>query len=169
MLWVLIDPKNDIQKPQILVVLWTSLRWPIVVEIGLRERAESQLPDALCQQVSALIDLRLPNCSLIKERCCTVSFFLLILTLFIWFLAWKQLGPMCRLVGALCEGLVQSREFIFLPMRPFYVTARSERWLRSRELVTTACHRGVWHLTDRTLRNTGREDWQAHMEPSDPQ
>lgn len=43
------------------------------------------LPDALCQQVKALIDLRLPNCTVIKERSCSVPFFLLILTLFIWF------------------------------------------------------------------------------------
>lgn len=42
-------------------------------------------------------------------------------------LAWTQLGSMWRLFGALCERLVQSREFIFLLMRPFHFTVRSER------------------------------------------
>lgn len=81
------------------------------------------LPDVLCQQVRALIDLRLPNCALIKEWSCSVPSFLLILTLFIWFWgghSWAQ-----------CEGLAYSREFIFLPTRPFHFSGRSEKWLHS--------------------------------------
>lgn len=88
-------------------------------------------PDALCQQVRALIDLRLPNCTLIKEWSCLVPSFLLILILFIWFWgghSWAQ-----------CEGLARSCEFIFLPMCPFRSVARSERWLHSRESEAIAC------------------------------
>lgn len=102
------------------------------------------LPDALCQQVRALIDLRLPNCTLIKERSCSAPFFLLILTLFIWL--WRG-HSWAQCVGALCEGLVRSQEFIFLPTRPFHSTARSERWLRSGE--STVCHTEFQHVADR--------------------
>ena len=52
-----------------------------------------QLPDEMCQQLRTQIDLRLPNCRLIKERSSSVPFFLLILTLFIWFCrghSWAQ-------------------------------------------------------------------------------
>lgn len=68
-----------------------------------------RLPDSLCQQVRALIDLRLPNCPVINETLCSVPSFLLILTLFIWFWgghSWVQ-----------CERLAVSPEFIFLRMR----------------------------------------------------
>lgn len=96
------------------------------------------LPDALCQQVRALIDLRLPNCALIKERPCSVPSFLLILTLFIWF--WRGHS------WAQCEGLARSREFIFLPTRPFHSTARSERWPRSGEPATAARRTEARHV-----------------------
>lgn len=75
------------------------------------------LPDALCQQVRALIDLRLPNCTLIKERV-LFSSFLPFDSDFIYFvLAWTQLGSMCRSLSAFGECLVRSREFIFFPTR----------------------------------------------------
>lgn len=72
------------------------------------------LPDALCQQVRALIDLRLPNCALIKERVLFGSFLPFDFDFIYFVLAWTQLGSMCRSLGALCECLVHSREFIFL-------------------------------------------------------
>lgn len=104
-----------------------------------------QLQDALCQQVRALIDLRLSNCTLIKERSCSVPFFLLIWTSIYLVLAWTQLGSMCRWFGAFWECLVRLCEFIFLPTRPFHVMARSERWLNSGESATAACHREAQH------------------------
>lgn len=77
------------------------------------------LPDALCQQVRALIDLRLPNCALIKERSYLVPSFLLILTLFIWF--W------CGRSWAQCEGLVRLREFTFLLTHSFFILQQDLR------------------------------------------
>lgn len=94
-LWLLIDPRHDIQKPQNVVVFSMSLGRQTALckiaecrkekEICLCERAGSHLPDAQFQQVRALIDLRLRDCALIKERSCSVPFFLLIWALFIWF------------------------------------------------------------------------------------
>lgn len=72
----------------VLKIKKTSLLWA-------HRKSLHHLPDALCQQVRALIDLRLLNCALIKERPCSVPSFLLILTIYL-VLAWTQLGSMWR-------------------------------------------------------------------------
>lgn len=102
-----------------------------------------QLQDAVCQQVRALIDLRLPNCTLIKEQSCLVPFYLLIWTFYLFGFGMDTAG--LNVFGACWECLVHLCEFIFLPTLPFYVMARSERWLNSRESETTACHREAQH------------------------
>lgn len=114
------------------------------------------LPDAPCQQLKALIDLRLPSCSVIKEQSFSVSFFLLILPFIYLVLAWTQLGAMCRWFGALRECLVHSQEFIFLPACPFHFMARAERWPHGGKPLTTARHREVQHVTDKTNTGEGR-------------
>lgn len=129
-LWLLIDLKHDTQKPQNPVVFSMSLddklHFGKLQGVEKKERNQfawacrkslHHLPDALCQQVRALIDLRLPNCTLIKERV-LFSSFLPFDSDFIYFvLPWTQLGSMCRSLSALCECLVHSREFIFFPTR----------------------------------------------------
>lgn len=102
------------------------------------------LPDALCQQVRALIDLRLPNCTVIKERSCSVPFFLLILTLFIWFWrghSWAQcVDRSVPSVNVWCAhvSLFSFRRVLFIPrgdlsggctagsQRPQHITERSK-------------------------------------------
>lgn len=125
------------------------------VKKGLREWAGRKslhhVPDALCQHGRALID-----CTLIKERCCSVPFFLFILTLFIWFWRGHSWAQCVGSFGALCECLVRLREFIFLPTCPFHSTVRSERWLRSGASASAVCHREVQHVTDRRWEDGGR-------------
>lgn len=88
------------------------------------------LPDALCQQVRALIGLRLPNCAVINEWFYSVPSSRLILLYLFGFWAggsWAQ-----------CERLAFSREFIFLRMRLWRSTGRSEGRLHGRESGATA-------------------------------
>lgn len=110
-------------------------------------KSPHQLQDAVCQQVRALIDLRLPNCALIKEQSCSVPFFLLIWTFYLFGFGMDTAG--LNVFSACWECLVCLCEFIFLPTLPFHVLARSERWLNSRESATAVCHREAQHHTDR--------------------
>lgn len=82
--WFLIDPKNDIQKPQKLVVFWRSLGWQTALwKSEPRKKKKGNRRVRVCRKSSrctvstsrALIDLRLLNFVLIKEWSCSAPFF----------------------------------------------------------------------------------------------
>lgn len=107
-----------------------------------------RLPDALCQQVRALIDLRLPNCTLIKERSCSVPFFLLILTLFIWF--WRgHSWPQC--VDRSVSGALA---WVYFPSDASF-SCHGEIWEAQRGISGTSqrgptCNRQEWETRQRS-------------------
>lgn len=71
------------------------------------------LPDALCQQLRALIDLRLPNCALIKERPCSVPSFL---WLYLFGFGVDTAGPNVKVWHARVS-LFSFRRVLFIPRR----------------------------------------------------
>lgn len=77
-----------------------------------------QLQDAVCQQVRALIDLRLPNCTLIKERPCSVPFLLLIWTFYLFGFGMDTAGLNVSMhsgnVWCACVSLFAFRRFLFM-------------------------------------------------------
>lgn len=89
----------------------------------------------------ALIDLRLRNCALIKERLCFRSFLPFYSDFIYLVLTWTQLGPMCRSFAALCAPPVRLAIVYFPSNASFCV--HGEIWE-----VVVARRGEIQHVTD---------------------